>query len=255
MKHSLCLATLLLFAVQAHAESWFEKKVNGKLLYDLFRQAEVPTPALERTLEFLDLNENSEFKIKLSDDLKTVRLTNKKFAVIIDYSKPSSTRRLYFMNLETGTVEKYFVAHGVNTGNDVASKFSNKMDSKQTSLGFFLTGSTYVGSNGESLHLYGLEKSNDKAFERDIVMHGAEYVSMDFLNKYGRMGRSWGCPAVSKEINKKLLPAIKDGAILYAYHKDLMPMTQTSPSVQNMGGDQGNTAEDSDKVVPEELNP
>lgn len=162
---------------------------------------------------------------------------------------------MYFLNLESGAVEKYFVAHGVNTGEDQAISFSNIIDSRKSSLGFFLTGSTYIGSKGESLILHGLEKSNDRAFERAIVMHGAPYVSMDFLNKYGRMGRSWGCPAVSDAINKKLLPNIKDGAILYAYHKDLMPVTQTSPTIQNVGGNQKSTSEDGNKVVPEELNP
>lgn len=255
MKVVFCLTTILMVSSQALAESWFEKKISGKLLYDLYKEAGVPPTAVERTFEFLDLNENKEFKVKLNQGLKNVKIANKKYAIIIDFSKPSSSRRLYFLNLESGVVEKYFVAHGVNTGEDLAISFSNIIDSRKSSLGFFLTGSTYIGSKGESLILHGLEKSNDRAFERAIVMHGAAYVSMDFLNKYGRMGRSWGCPAVSEAINKKLLPNIKDGAILYAYHKDLMPVTQTSPTIQNVGGDQKSTPEDGNKVVPEELNP
>lgn len=255
MKTVFCLTTLLLVTSQSHADSWFEKKVNGKLLFDLLKEEEVPLPAVERTFEFLDLNENKEFKIKESQEYKNLKIANKKYAIIIDFSKPSSSRRLYFLNLENGTVEKYYVAHGVNTGQDLATSFSNQMDSKKTSLGFYVTGSTYIGSHGESLQLHGLEKSNDRAFERAIVMHGANYVSMDFLNKYGRMGRSWGCPAVSEAIAKKLMPFIKDGAVLYAYHKDLMPVTQTSPTVQNVGGNQKTTTEDGNKVVPEELNP
>ncbi|MGZ3772210.1 MAG: murein L,D-transpeptidase catalytic domain family protein [Pseudobdellovibrionaceae bacterium] len=256
MKSVLCLLTMLLITSQSFAESWFDKKINGKYLYDLFAEAAVPKTAIDRTFEFLDLNENKEFKVKISDnDYKTAKISNKKYGVIIDFSKPSSERRLFLLNFETGAVEKYFVAHGVNTGQDLATSFSNKTDSKKTSLGFYLTGSTYVGSHGESLTLHGLEKSNDNAFERAIVMHGASYVSMDFLDKYGRMGRSWGCPAVSDAIIKKLNPLLKDGAILYAYHKDLMPMTQTSPAIQNMGSDQKGTSENSDQVMPEEQNP
>lgn len=245
----------LFMASQSRAGSWYERKVEGKLLYDLYKEAGVPTSALERTFEFLDLNEDKEFTVNLHQEKTTKKISNKDYAVIIDYSKPSSTRRLYFLNLKDGKVEKYYVAHGVNTGEDEALSFSNQMDSKKSSLGFFITGSSYQGSHGESLFLHGLEKSNDRAFERAIVMHGADYVSLDFLEKYGRMGRSWGCPAVSPAINKKLLPLIKNGAVFYAYHKDLMPVTQTSPTIQNVGNDQKNAPENSNKVVPEELNP
>lgn len=255
MKSVFYLAAFLFITSESQAGSWFAKTVNGKLLYDHFKEADVPQAAVERTLEFLDLNDSKEFKVRLTQQFKTLKVANKKYAIILDYSRPSSQRRLFFLNLETGAVEKYYVAHGVNTGDDFAKNFSNQMDSKKSSLGFYITGSTYIGAKGEALVLHGLEKSNDKAFERAVVMHGADYVSMDFLSKYGRMGRSWGCPAVSRAINKKLLPLIKDGAVIYAYHKDLMPMTQTSPAVQNMGGDQKDTPEDSNQIMPEELNP
>lgn len=254
MKSTVVIILMSLYASLSYG-SLFEKKVNGKLLYDYFKEAGVPLPALERTFEFLDLNDNKEYKVKLSVDYKSMKISNKKYAVIIDYSQPSSTKRLYFLNLGTGAVEKYYVAHGVNTGFDIAKSFSNEMNSKKTSLGFYITGSTYIGSHGESLFLHGVERSNNRAFERAIVLHGAEYVSMDFLNKYRRMGRSWGCPAVSKAISKKLLPFIKDGAVLYAYHKNLMSMTQASPAIQEVSDDQTNTSGNSDQIVPEELNP
>lgn len=255
MKSVYCLSLIFCLASPAQATSWFEKKSGGKYLYDLFRDSGVPQPALTRTFEFLDLNDNKEFTVKLVDDKARKKITNKNFAVIIDYSKPSSQRRLYFLNLTNGKVEKYYVAHGVNTGEDEALRFSNEVDSKKTSLGFYLTGSVYDGSHGDSLYLHGLEKSNDRAFERAIVMHGAAYVSVDFLEKYGRMGRSWGCFAVSEAINKKLLPFIKNGAVFYAYHKNLMTMTETSPAIQEVGADQAHTAENSDEIMPEELNP
>lgn len=254
MKSTVMVILVSLYASLSYG-SWFEKKVNGKLLYDHFKEAGVPLPALERTFELLDINDNKEFKVKLYVDYKSIKISNKNYVVIIDYSQPSSTKRLYFLNLISGKAEKYYVAHGVNTGDDIARSFSNEMNSKKTSLGFYITGSTYIGSHGESLFLHGIEKSNSRAFERAIVLHGADYVSMEFLNKYRRMGRSWGCPAVSKAISKKLLPFIKNGAVLYAYHKDLMPVTQTSPSVQEVSSDQTNTSGNGNEIVPEEINP
>lgn len=256
MKPVYCLAAFIFIAPPLYAaSSWYEKKAQGQLLYDLYTKAGVPQAAVQRTFEFLDLNENKEFKVKADDKVIEKEITNKNFAVIIDFSKPSSTRRLYLLNLKTGQVEKYYVAHGVNTGEDSATRFSNVPDSRKSSLGLYLTGSEYSGKHGDSLYLYGLEPSNNRAFERNIVMHGAEYVSLDFLDKYGRMGRSWGCPAVSKAIIKKLLPLLKDGAVIYAYHKDLMPVTQTSPAIQNVSNDKENTANNSHSIVPEEIDP
>lgn len=255
MKPLYCLAALVFIAPPVYAGSWYEKKANGALLYDLYKKAGVPEQAVQRTFEFLDLNETKEIKVRADDKLVSKEIDNKNYAVIIDFTKPSSERRLYLMNLKTGQVDKYFVAHGVNTGDDDAERFSNLPDSRKSSLGLYLTGGSYVGKHGESIYLYGLEKSNDRAFERNIVMHGATYVSMDFLDKYGRMGRSWGCPAVSEAIIRKLIPLIKEGAVVYAYHKDLMPITQTSPAVQNVSKNKANAANNSNSVMPEEIDP
>ncbi len=255
MKPLYCLAALAFVAQPVYAGSWYEKKAKGALLYDTYRKAGVPEQAVQRTFEFLDLNDDKEFKVRADDQLVSKEIANKNYAIIIDFSRPSSERRLFLLNLKTGEVDKYFVAHGVNTGDDDAEKFSNTPDSKKSSLGIYITGSSYVGKHGESLHLYGVEKSNDRAFERSIVMHGASYVSMDFLDKYGRMGRSWGCPAVSQAIIKKLIPIIKDGAVVYAYHKDLMPMTKTSPAIQNVGNNKAKASGNSNEVMPEEIDP
>lgn len=255
MKPILCVMALVLYTTVAPAESWFNKKIQGKLLYDHYTEASVPRAALERTFEFLDINENKGIKVNINDTPTTLSISNKNYVVIIDYSKPSSSPRLYLLNLKTGKVEKYYVAHGVNSGENMAVSFSNKINSKKSSLGFYLTGSTYIGSHGNSLYLHGLEKSNNNAFERTIVIHGASYVSEDFVKKYGRLGRSWGCPALSISANKKLLPLIKEGAVLYAFHKDLMSVAQTSPSIQDVGNYQDETTEHSDKIIAEELYP
>lgn len=203
----------------------------------------------------MDLHENRTLKVKVGDSYASKKIENKNYIVIIDYSRPSTSPRLFLLNTNNGKVESYYVAHGVNSGGNYATRFSNISGSKQTSLGFFLTGSTYFGGHGETLYLFGLENSNNRAYERAIVMHGAPYVSKEFIEKYGRLGRSWGCPAVTETAIKKLIPLIKGGVILYAYHKDLMNMTATSPAVQYMGDDQSNTSTNSDNIMPEELNP
>lgn len=251
--------TLLLMGLFLHSQSlaasWFEKEINGHLLYDSYVSAGVPRAALERTFEFMDLNENKNLNLKLGDSYTSRKIENRNHVVIIDYSQSSTSARLFLLNTSNGNVEKFYVAHGVNSGENYATRFSNTSGSKQTSIGFFLTGSTYYGGHGETLYLFGLENSNNRAYERAIVMHGAPYVSKEFIEKYGRLGRSWGCPAVTQTAIKKLIPLIKNGAILYAYHKDLMHMTATSPAVQYMSDDQSDTSTNSDNIMPEELNP
>lgn len=104
------------------------------------------------------------------------------------------------------------VSHGRNSGSEFARNFSNRPESHQSSLGFYVTGSTYRGSNGYSLILEGLEKGfNDRAKERAIVMHGADYASEQVIKKKGYLGRSYGCPALPKTINKKTIETIKGG--------------------------------------------
>jgi hypothetical protein len=257
MKFLFLLTTplFLLSSPQKALASFYDTKVEGALLYDLFAKEGVPPEALQQTFEFLDLNEGKTLQVREDRKMITKTINKKNYVVIVDFSKPSSERRLYLMNLKTGQVTKYYVAHGVTTGLEDASNFSNIPDSRQSSLGFYLTGAEYEGSHGESLHLYGLQKTNDRAFERDIVMHGAPYVSMDFLSKYNRMGRSWGCLAVSEAIIQKLIPILKEGSVIYAYHKNLMPMTKTSPTIQSVSRNQERTATHGQDIVPEEIEP
>ena len=141
---------------------------------------------------------------------------------VIDYSKPSSEKRLWVYDLATRELlYEELVAHGQGTGANIASKFSNNNDSHQTSLGLFVTDTTYVGKNGYSLRLDGLDKGiNDRARERAIVMHGAPYVSQEFVKANGRLGRSWGCPAVSNAVAKQLIDRVKGGGLVFAYYPD-----------------------------------
>jgi hypothetical protein len=139
---------------------------------------------------------------------------------VIDYSKASTAKRLWVYDLTTH--ELLFeerVAHGQGSGGDFATEFSNDADSHQTSLGLFVTGTTYVGKNGYSLRLDGLDRGvNDRARERAIVMHGAPYVSDRFVAATGRLGRSWGCPAVRDEAARELIDRVKGGGLVFAYY-------------------------------------
>jgi len=141
---------------------------------------------------------------------------------VIDYSLPSTERRLWVLDLEAGEVLFHeLVAHGQNTGGNRARHFSNDSGSHQSSLGVFRTDRTYRGKHGRSLKLDGLEPGfNDAARDRAIVMHAADYVTDDFAAANGRLGRSWGCPALDPAVAQDLIDAISGGTLLVAYYPD-----------------------------------
>lgn len=141
---------------------------------------------------------------------------------IIDYSLPSIKKRLWVIDLESNEILFHeLVAHGKNTGENRATSFSNRVGSLQSSLGTFITGDTYQGKHGYTLNLKGMDPGiNHRAEERLIVLHGANYVSADYVAREGRLGRSWGCPAVRTSIAKPLIDAIKGGSVLFAYYPD-----------------------------------
>lgn len=147
-------------------------------------------------------------------DANLHRIKNQRVMGIIDYKQHNSKERYYIIDMESGRVETYLTAHGKNSDPDFdgyATKFSNVPDSNTTSLGFFLTAETYYGSNGYSLRLDGLSKTNSNARLRAIVIHGAEYVSPG-----PKIGRSYGCPAVEMRYHQDLIDQIKGGSLLYA---------------------------------------
>lgn len=149
----------------------------------------------------------------------TGKLGNKKIISIIDFTKASTEKRFYTVDLEKLEVKFHeYVAHGKNTGENSARSFSNVVHSNQSSMGFYITGETYVGSKGYSLKLDGQDKGyNDNMRERAVVMHEADYVSEAWIKKYGRLGRSQGCPALRKEISKKVIDTIKNHTLIFAY--------------------------------------
>ena len=152
--------------------------------------------------------------------VKTGAVKGPETLTVIDYSKPSSERRLWVYDLKTKQLLfEELVAHGQGSGANVATEFSNNDESHQTSLGLFVTSDTYVGKNGYSLRLDGLDKGvNDRARERAIVMHGAPYVSESFVKANGRLGRSWGCPAISELVARKMIDTVKGGGLVFAYY-------------------------------------
>jgi hypothetical protein len=141
---------------------------------------------------------------------------------LIDYSRPSVEPRLWVFDLESGRLLfKELVAHGRNSGDNMATRFSDDMNSHQSSLGLFVTGDTYVGNNGYSLRLDGLEPGfNGRARDRAIVMHGAPYVNATFSNSQGRIGRSWGCPALREAVARHVIDTIRGGGVIFSYYPD-----------------------------------
>ena len=145
---------------------------------------------------------------------------SKPYLTLIDFTLPSYKKRLWLIDMSSNKIlYNTYAAHGRNSGDVMAEKFSNIPQSYQSSLGFYLTGDTYYGRNGYSLYLEGLEQGiNDKARERAIVMHGAWYASESMIKKFGRLGRSYGCPSVPENIHKELINSISQNTILFIYH-------------------------------------
>jgi hypothetical protein len=148
---------------------------------------------------------------------------------VIDYSLPSTEPRLWVFDLATGELLfKELVAHGRNTGDNMATAFSDRMNSRQSSLGMFVTDETYVGSNGYSLRLDGLEPGfNARARERAIVMHGAAYVNAGLAASQGRIGRSWGCPALREAVARHVIDTIRGGGVIFSYYPDSAWLTRS----------------------------
>jgi hypothetical protein len=152
-----------------------------------------------------------------SGDIKTPRTLT-----LIDYSRPSVEPRLWVFDFNTGDLLfKELVAHGKNTGENMAGHFSDTLNSRQSSIGLFVTDSTYVGSNGYSLRLDGLEPGfNARARQRAIVMHGAPYVNASIAASQGRIGRSWGCPALREAVARQVIDTIRGGGVIFSYYPD-----------------------------------
>ena len=172
----------------------------------------------ELNLEKAGLNQDI-FTSALKGMQKLEAITKKDIITIIDFSQPSNQKRLYVVDLKNKEILfNTFVAHGRNTGTLWAKSFSNENSSLKSSPGFYATAETYMGDNGYSLRLDGLEKNiNDHARARAVVMHGAPYASESAVQSLGFLGRSWGCPAVPMSLHTEIINTIKDGSCLFIY--------------------------------------
>jgi hypothetical protein len=141
---------------------------------------------------------------------------------IIDYSLPSSEDRFFVIDLRKNMViYKTLVAHGRNSGELYATRFSNLAHSHRSALGFYITGSPYHGGQGYSMMLTGMDTGyNDHARTRSIVIHGARYATPQYIKQYGRLGRSFGCPALPPDVNEFIIDCIKEGSVLFSYYPD-----------------------------------
>jgi len=180
------------------------------------------TKDLYRKMELTNKLDYQLFKNAIFGYEKISSKKNDSILTIIDFSMPSTEKRFYVLDMkEEKLLYETYVSHGVNTGNLTADNFSNRLNSKQSSLGFFLTNETYFGKNGYSLRLDGLESGiNNNVRKRAIVIHGADYAKPDFIEKTGRLGRSWGCPALPADLSKEIINTIKDGTVIFANGND-----------------------------------
>ena len=149
---------------------------------------------------------------------KQGKISNDEILTVCDFSQPSDSKRLYIIDVRNFKVLlNTYVAHGKNSGELYAKRFSNRPSSLASSLGFYITKGTYFGKHGLSLKLAGQDRGfNDRAESRAIVVHGASYIGDEWLG--GKMGRSFGCPAVPLRMANKVIDLIKNGTCLFIYH-------------------------------------
>ena len=193
---------------------------------------EKPVAAMEKAYDSLELEDlglsHQAFDYAINGfqqlEQKGV-LQNDSVLTIVDFDQPSYKKRMYVIDVKNFKVLfNTLVAHGKNTGKEIAQFFSNANQSFKSSLGFYLTDTTYNGGNGYSLKLKGLEANlNGNAMKRAIVIHGASYVSQSFIDAQGYIGRSHGCPAIPTALTRPIIETIKNGSCLFIYNKSYKP--------------------------------
>lgn len=208
----LCSLSLSVFTSPLHAASFFSQVASTPppgvmpLHHQLLQLAPQATPAA----------------LRFAAQALNCADPNAERLAVIDYSLPSTEPRLWVFDLrQHKLLFEELVSHGQGSGDALAASFSNTPDSHQSSIGLFRTMNSYYGRNGYSLRLEGLEANvNDRAFERAIVIHGADYVSDTFINQTGRLGRSHGCPAVREDVTYPLIDSLKEDQYVFAYYPD-----------------------------------
>jgi hypothetical protein len=221
-----------LFIYLLHLPFVFARSANGSRLFIVHGDSATKTIAntINPALSAFDSLQSQltglsrqafEFAKKGLDKIKEDgRLLNDSIISIVDFSQPSNNKRLYILDLRHYKVLfNTWVSHGRNSGLEWAQSLSNKISSYKSSPGFYITGETYIGNNGYSLRLTGIEKGiNDNAYSRAIVMHGAPYVNPSYIIAQGYIGRSEGCPAIPLNLSRPIINTIKGGSCLFIYH-------------------------------------
>lgn len=187
-----------------------KEKSEVEIIYEAISKTTSDLPKIESFSQALAGFYNLKASGKLSKDVIT----------IIDFSLSSATKRLWVIDLTTNKVLLHsLVSHGINSGLEYANSFSNRENSFKSSLGLYITGESYMGKHGLSLKLDGVEQGvNDKARDRGVVVHGAQYANPNILNFQNYLGRSQGCPAIPEKLSTKMINMIKDKSCLYIYH-------------------------------------
>ncbi len=214
------LVYVLLFALMSFAPNLKDSNPKNFVFVSTTKSVEIVYNSLDANnfvlpkLESFSQALEGFYHLKDSGKIKNDLLT------IVDFSLSSNSKRLWVIDLEENKILFHsLVAHGKNSGEEYATSFSNEEESYKSSLGFFATAEVYTGSHGTSLKLDGLESGiNDKARKRAIVIHGANYVSTDFIKNHNRLGRSQGCPALPVELSSKIINKIKNKSCLFIYH-------------------------------------
>ncbi len=163
-----------------------------------------------------------ELALSANECAKKKGYNKKNILTILDYSLPSTKKRFWVLDLDKDkVVYSICAAHGRNSGANFTFSFSNKNRSLQSSIGVFVTGDTYIGKHGLSLELFGQEPGfNSNAHSRRVVIHAASYVTEQFARDHGRIGRSWGCPALNPKFAKPVIKEIRNGTVLFSYYPD-----------------------------------
>jgi len=209
MSYIILLSQLFIFCNLGHPGDYLYPKTDNTR--DIYREC-----GLENLISY------DVFRLAITGMERIDELQNRNVITIIDFSKPSTRERLFVVDLKNKKIlYKSLVAHGKNSGGDMASSFSNSPRSLKSSLGFYRTAETYSGKYGYSLKLDGLEPGiNDNARKRGIVVHGADFVSSEIARDCGLLGRSYGCPALPVYKAKAIIDIISNGSCLFIYGKD-----------------------------------
>jgi hypothetical protein len=210
MKILLCNITFLLLFINSNAS----KIKPNAISKESFVYTNYAAQKIGLSKNAFDFAIKGYSKLIAKNELRNIR-----YLTICDFTKSSTQKRFFILDLvKRKIIYNLRVAHGKNSGAEYATKFSNKIDSHQSSIGFYKTHQSYIGDNGISLQLIGLEKTNSNALERAIVLHGSDYLTDAYYKANKSIGRSWGCPAISKTEITKVVNILKNGSCFLIYY-------------------------------------